>query len=169
MSSVMLAGDEATVRWAIEFDATAFAGSHGVFFDAKGGTGDPEPRLEWTQMGTFDVQPGAAESGGDTTTASTSGPTTTDIGTSAATTSEPGTGTGAATGGSGDSGGGIPGGGGVGRGGATTGCGCRSDPDAVSWLALFVVVGLRRARARARAPVDRAPQRTRSASAPSSR
>lgn len=55
-SSVSSAGDVVTVDWALRFDP-AFAGEHGVWFDAKGGGGDPEPRLGWTRMGTYTVTP----------------------------------------------------------------------------------------------------------------
>ncbi|MFO0636811.1 MAG: hypothetical protein U0168_28610 [Nannocystaceae bacterium] len=57
-------GDERVMAWAVGFDVASFAGSHGVFFDAKGGTGDPEPRLGWTAMGSFLVQASATDSSG---------------------------------------------------------------------------------------------------------
>ena len=54
-STALLTGEQATVDWGLEFNVAAFAGTHGVFVDAKGGTGDPEPRLGWTRMGQFTV------------------------------------------------------------------------------------------------------------------
>jgi MYXO-CTERM domain-containing protein len=54
-SSVSQSGDDVTVHWALDFDPQTFAGQHFIFFDAKGGPGNPEPRLDWTQMGTYTV------------------------------------------------------------------------------------------------------------------
>jgi hypothetical protein len=87
-SSVMAAGPDMIVNWALEFDVATFAGVHGVFFDAKGGIGDPEPRLGWTQMGTFDVEPSGTGSTGmaaDSSGSDGDGTTTTTTTTSAAT------------------------------------------------------------------------------------
>jgi hypothetical protein len=119
-SSVTLAGNQATVQWAVEFDTTAFAGSHGVFFDAKGGVGDPEPRLGWTQMGTFIVEPDATDSGSTGAGATTGGGTGTSSGGDEGSGSSEGSD--ASTAG-GDTEGTIPGGGG-GRRGGVDGCAC---------------------------------------------
>jgi hypothetical protein len=55
-STATPSGNELAMRWAMQFDASNFAGVHGVFFDAKGpSTKTPEPRLGWTRMGTFTV------------------------------------------------------------------------------------------------------------------
>lgn len=54
-SSVTSAGDVLSVKWAVAFDLASFSGSHKVFVDAKGGSGTPEPRLGWTELGTFTV------------------------------------------------------------------------------------------------------------------
>ena len=59
-SSATPMGNLMIVRYAVQFDVDAFGGPRNIFFDAKGGAGDPEPRLGWTQVGTFDVQPGGA-------------------------------------------------------------------------------------------------------------
>jgi hypothetical protein len=48
-------GNDLVVEWALAFDPSTFAGERRVFFDAKGGPGDPEPRLGWTEMGRFTV------------------------------------------------------------------------------------------------------------------
>jgi MYXO-CTERM domain-containing protein len=61
-TTVTSIGNEMHVQWAVEFDVDSFAGPQNIFFDAKGGAGDPEPRLGWTQVGTFTVQ---AEAAGD--------------------------------------------------------------------------------------------------------
>ena len=45
-------------------DTATFAGTHGLWVDAKGGTGDPEPRLGWTELGSYTVQEGTAGTGG---------------------------------------------------------------------------------------------------------
>jgi hypothetical protein len=66
-SDVMLSGNLMIVSYAVEFDVEAFGGLRNVFFDAKGGAGDPEPRLGWTQVGTFDVQASAGEDTGGST------------------------------------------------------------------------------------------------------
>jgi hypothetical protein len=47
-------GDTLTVSWSLAFDS-AFTGAHSVFVDAKGGSGTPEPRLGWTELGSFTV------------------------------------------------------------------------------------------------------------------
>jgi hypothetical protein len=137
-STAVIAGDLVTVHWSVAFEVGAFAGSHGLWVDAKGGTGDPEPRLGWTQLGTFLVEADAADesdSGGDDGSASTSG------------------GSGGSESGSSESGsssssdeGSIPGGsGGYGR-GSETGCGCVAGGhrDAVSLV--FVALARRRRR-----------------------
>ncbi len=54
-TSVSTSGAVRSVTWALRFDTTKFAGTHKVFVDAKGGTGSPEPRLGWTELGTFTV------------------------------------------------------------------------------------------------------------------
>lgn len=54
-SDVTFSGDLAVADWTLGFNPATFAGTHGVFFDAKGGDGDPEPRLGWTHMGQFTV------------------------------------------------------------------------------------------------------------------
>ena len=53
-------GDELRLAFALEFDVEAFGGLHEVWFDGKGGDGDPEPRIGWTLMGTFTVEPDPA-------------------------------------------------------------------------------------------------------------
>jgi hypothetical protein len=50
------------------FDVDRFAGERGVFFDAKGGSGDPEPRLGWTRMGSFTVEHDVVETDDDDAT-----------------------------------------------------------------------------------------------------
>jgi MYXO-CTERM domain-containing protein len=62
MASVV--GDDLTIDWALSFNTGTFAGTHGVFFDAKGGAGMPEPRLDWTRMGTFTVDGTPVRDGG---------------------------------------------------------------------------------------------------------
>jgi hypothetical protein len=137
-STVDFAGTQATVRWAIEFDTTAFAGAHGVYFDAKGGEGEPEPRLGWTQMGTFLVEPDASEGGGSTTgagttTASTSSgsdeTTDTDTDTEGTSITEDG---------------GIPAGGLGSQRGATSGCACTvHEEPSLWWLACLLLMRIR--------------------------
>jgi hypothetical protein len=56
-------GDDRVVDWQIRFDFATFGGTHGLWFDAKGGTGEEEPRLGWTPVGTWTVTQG--EGGGD--------------------------------------------------------------------------------------------------------
>lgn len=60
-SSTFDLGDERWVHFAITIHTDTFSGEMGVFLDAKGGEGDPEPRLGWTEMGDFHAvnQPGA--------------------------------------------------------------------------------------------------------------
>jgi hypothetical protein len=47
--------DERWVYYDVQFHTDTFAGEKTLFFDAKGGEGDPEPRLGWTEVGTFTV------------------------------------------------------------------------------------------------------------------
>jgi hypothetical protein len=54
-TTVTQSGNDVIVSWSLGFDAQSFAGTHQVFVDAKGGTGSPEPRLGWTNLGTFTV------------------------------------------------------------------------------------------------------------------
>ncbi len=63
-TTVSSSGDDLTVDWALGFDGATFAGTHGVYFDAKGPSYVvPEPRLGWMQMGTFTVPAVAADAG----------------------------------------------------------------------------------------------------------
>jgi MYXO-CTERM domain-containing protein len=56
LSKVQLSGNDLVTTWAVNFDTTAFAGTRGVFVDAKGPASvSPEPRLGWTWMGSFVV------------------------------------------------------------------------------------------------------------------
>jgi len=141
-SSVAPMGDDLVVHWAVQFDTVAFAGIRGVFFDAKGGAGDPEPRLEWTQMGTFVVAPDA----GTTSDPTSGGVDGSDDGTPADTgTSSDGADT-SGTGGSTTEPEGVPATG-VGQSPADAGCTCRAEPG--GWpLGLVVLVALARRRAR---------------------
>ncbi len=54
-TSVTENGNDLDVSWSLTFATTGFDGTHQVFVDAKGGTGDPEPRLGWTNLGIFTV------------------------------------------------------------------------------------------------------------------
>lgn len=63
-SSVSLNGNEITITFALAFDVFEFAGERGLFVDAKGGSAAPEPRLGWTQMGSWVVQATGTGSGG---------------------------------------------------------------------------------------------------------
>ena len=63
-TTVASSGDEITVAWALSFDVATFAGPRGVWFDAKGGSVAPEPRLGWTPMGQFTVQAGSGGGAG---------------------------------------------------------------------------------------------------------
>ena len=54
-TSVSATGNTLTVSWSLAFDSVGFAGTHKVFADAKGGSGTPEPRLGWTELGSFTV------------------------------------------------------------------------------------------------------------------
>jgi hypothetical protein len=63
-SFVSFGGRRLTVGWALTFDASRFAGAHRIFLDAKGGRGDPEPRLGWTELGSFTVAPPGTLDGG---------------------------------------------------------------------------------------------------------
>lgn len=63
-TTVTNAGNDLTVKWSLAFDAAGFTGVHKVFVDAKGGTGDPEPRLGWTELGTFTVSSSWSDGGG---------------------------------------------------------------------------------------------------------
>lgn len=56
-------GTDGTVGWALQFNPSTFAGTHGLFVDAKGPESQvPEPRLGWTQVGSYTVV-GAADAG----------------------------------------------------------------------------------------------------------
>jgi MYXO-CTERM domain-containing protein len=63
-STVAQNGNELVVTFALGFDTESFAGERGLFVDAKGGSVTPEPRLGWTEVGSFTVQPNASGSGG---------------------------------------------------------------------------------------------------------
>ena len=63
VSTASLSGSELTVAFAIAFDVASLEGERGVFFDAKGGATEPEPRLGWTRMGTWTVE--STSAGGD--------------------------------------------------------------------------------------------------------
>jgi MYXO-CTERM domain-containing protein len=135
-SSVTTMGNDIVVEWSIAFDTVGFAGIHGVFFDAKGGAGDPEPRLEWTDMGTFVVAPDAATSGAASTTGVDSSGDASGGDVDTATTSAD-TDTGEASTGPG----GIPVTAGYGGSPADTGCSCGADPPAralglLGWIAI---------------------------------
>ncbi len=70
-------GNDLVMRWPLAFDAAAFPGEHRLFVDARGGTGNPEPRLGWTEMGTFTVPAPSTDetgssSGGDVDTGAVS-------------------------------------------------------------------------------------------------
>ncbi len=56
-SAAFYVGNELVVDFALGFDVATFAGSHGLWFDAKGGPGDEEPRLGWTLVGSYTVEP----------------------------------------------------------------------------------------------------------------
>jgi len=66
-STAWFVGDELIVEYALILDPDAFAGPKNLFFDAKGGSGDPEPRLGWTQVGTWTVAEDPVDSGNDDT------------------------------------------------------------------------------------------------------
>jgi hypothetical protein len=127
-SSVTVTGNESVVRWAVEFDASAFAGTHGVYFDAKGGEGDPEPRLGWTQMGTFVVQ---EDDGGSTSTPATTSASTSEGSSEGSSSSDTDVSSGAETGGS------IPGGV-IDQRGDTNGCGCTHRSMASHWWLILL-------------------------------
>ncbi|MBX7079861.1 MAG: hypothetical protein K1X88_11775 [Nannocystaceae bacterium] len=132
-------GDERVVAWALGFDVASFAGSHGVFFDAKGGTGDPEPRLGWTQMGSFLVEASAADTSG-AASGSSEGSSGSDGGESS----------GSSSGGSAAlDDGGLPGGTPHAL-PAGSGCGCGAQPHvaAPAWLLLLGLCRRNRARTR---------------------
>jgi len=135
-STVTMQGTDMMVEWAIAFDVDTFAGVRGVFFDAKGGAGDPEPRLGWTQMGTFTVEPAAGTDEG-TTAATDEG---TSDGGDGQDTGETTTGTvGASTGESGGLPGANP------RRPVDGGCACGVDGTRLGpWLCAFVLVRRRR-------------------------
>ena len=59
-SSASLDGNRLTAQWSIAFDMATFGGTHGVYLDAKGGAALPEPRLGWTQLGSYTVQAGGS-------------------------------------------------------------------------------------------------------------
>lgn len=140
-STVTPMGDDLVVEWSIAFDTAGFAGIHGIFFDAKGGAGDPEPRLEWTQMGTFVVAPDAGTTGTASTTGVDDGGDASGTGADAATTS-----TDAETSGASTATGGIPVTAGYGGPPAETGCACAAVPDARGLLAWIVIAAVRRRR-----------------------
>ena len=54
-SGAWYVGNELVVDYALRFDPDTFGGPRNVFFDAKGGPGDEEPRLGWTHVGTWTV------------------------------------------------------------------------------------------------------------------
>jgi hypothetical protein len=60
-SSVTTNGNELVATFAVSFDTFTFAGGRGLFVDAKGGSVTPEPRLGWTEVGSWNVQ---TEAGG---------------------------------------------------------------------------------------------------------
>ena len=66
-SQAWFAGDELVVEYALNLNPDTFDGNKNVFFDAKGGDGDPEPRLGWIQVGTWTVAEDLDESGADDT------------------------------------------------------------------------------------------------------
>jgi hypothetical protein len=56
-SGVHVSGNDLIVDWSLRFAVAAFAGSHRFFVDAKGGSASPEPRLGWTDIGGWTVEP----------------------------------------------------------------------------------------------------------------
>ena len=54
-SGVWFAGNELIVDYALILHPDTFGGPKNLYFDAKGGDADPEPRLGWTQVGTWTV------------------------------------------------------------------------------------------------------------------
>lgn len=137
-STVSQSGNEVVVRWSLVFDVDTFAGVHGVWFDAKGGSGDPEPRLEWTQMGTFTVLGGDASTGA--ADGSSDGGPTGDTTTSDATNETDVIAT--STGATGTDEGGLPGG--APRRGGPAGCACGTTAPGSSVLIGLVALGIRR-------------------------
>lgn len=151
LSTVALAGDEMVVHWALRFDTTTFAGVHGVYFDAKGGTGDPEPRLGWTEMGSYEVVAAAADTGTDASSSADAGTSTGEDGDAGSTTASvvdtDADATGSATSDDGSFPGGPPN-----RGDGAGGCACAAESprDAVGGWFAPLVVAVRRRRARNR-------------------
>lgn len=89
MSTATPVGDQMIVEWAVRFDPALFGGPRAIWLDAKGGAGDPEPRLGWTQVGSYDVQAVAGDgSGGSDDTGGTAGGVGAATGTGAATDSD---------------------------------------------------------------------------------
>lgn len=162
MSSATAVGDQMIVEWAVRFDPAAFGGARAIWFDAKGGAGDPEPRLGWTQVGRWDVQDvadttGAGESGDDT--AATAGSVGAATGTGAASEDDGGSETAMATG---DPAGTLPGLMDDPR--EDAGCSCRADarPPFTGWMLALVLAAIgRRARIR-RSRATRCRRRTES-------
>jgi hypothetical protein len=66
-SSVAENGNELAVTFALAFDTFSFAGERRLFVDAKGGNGDPEPRLGWTDVGSWTVDSASPSTGGSAT------------------------------------------------------------------------------------------------------
>jgi hypothetical protein len=93
-STVTPVGDQLIVQWAVRLDPVAFGGPRGIWFDAKGGAGDPEPRLGWMQVGSYDVQQAAGSTGttggGDEADDDTAGSTSEVTGTGAGTEADAG-------------------------------------------------------------------------------
>jgi hypothetical protein len=139
-STITQSADEVIAVWSLSFDTATFAGSHGIFFDAKGGTGEPEPRLEWTLMGTYTVEAAA----GSTGNADESGTTQPDPSTTDA---APGDSSGTTDAGATDEGG-LPGAAPRRRG--AQGCTCTSAAGSSSALLGLVALCLRRRRRRGR-------------------
>lgn len=63
-TTVTPSGDDLVVEWALRFDLQSFAGPHLFFVDAKGGPATPEPRLGWTDVGTWTVAAPVTPDGG---------------------------------------------------------------------------------------------------------
>jgi MYXO-CTERM domain-containing protein len=63
-STVAQNGNQMIVTFGLAFDTDSFSGERGLFMDSKGGSTTPEPRLGWTEVGSFTVEPEVAGSGG---------------------------------------------------------------------------------------------------------
>jgi hypothetical protein len=154
MSSATAVGNEMIVQWAVRFDPVAFGGARTIWFDAKGGAGDPEPRLGWTQVGSWNVQDDADGTGGSGSgddTGATAGSVGAATGTGAATESDGGSESAGATG---DPPGTLPGLMDDRSDGA--GCSCQADERSpfAEWMLVLVLVAIGRARSQSKPSGD---------------